>query len=686
MAYSPLTILLIEDNPGDARLIREMLAEATAPDQAPSFRLIHADRLAAGLTLLAQGTARAVLLDLSLPDSQGLDTFLRVRAAAPEMPVVVLTGLGDEATALKAIQTGAQDYLVKGQVDGNVLGQAVRYAIERQGLSRALRKSEEQYRLIVETAQEGIWQIDADSQTTFVNRRMADMLGYTVDEMTGAFLFDFMDEEGWQIAAAHVERRRQGIAEQHDFKFRRKDGADLWAMLSTNPLLGDDGRYLGALAMVANITERKQAEAARARRERELATLYATSLELNSQSDLVLLLPTIVQRAAELAGATMGGLYLLRDDGQSLELVVSHNLPQNYVGAVLQLGEGLSGRIAQTGEPLTIEDYDRWPGRSTVYAGSSFHRVLGVPLKVQNRVIGVLNVTDDRRTGAFDQDQIRFVHLFADQAAIAIENARLYEQVQRHAADLEARVAERTAELRIANERLIGLERLKSQFITNASHELRTPVTNIKTSLYLLERGKPEKREKYMTTLNNETELLQSLLDDLLDAASLDFGRTQPALAPVDLGLLLARLVETRVALVAERNLRLDLVADPATPLMLADAMMLRQAIKALLLDIADHEATGSRIVLYAQPFTAAGRAWGALTAGGDAPAPTPEEQARLFALASAEEKTQGSRLADTNLRLAVCREIIARHGGYMAVQPRAGRSSIVTLWLPAAA
>ncbi len=560
MADSPIIVLLIEDNPGDARLIREMLAALAGAGQTASFRLIHAGRLADGLAALVQTAADVVLLDLSLPDSQGLDTFLRVRAAAPETPVVVLTGLEDEQAALKAIQAGAQDYLVKGQVDGSLLGRALRYAIER-----------------------------------------------------------------------------------------------------------------------------KRAEVAQARRERELATLYATSLELNSQADLALLLPTIVQRAAELAGVTMGGLYLLRDDGQSLELVVSHNLPQNYVGAVLQLGEGVSGQIAQTGEPLVVEDYDHWPGRPTIYADSSFRRVLGVPLKVQDRVIGVLNITDDRQTGAFDQDQIRFVRLFADQAAIAVENARLYEQVQRYATSLEARVAERTAELQVANERLLGLERLKSQFIANASHELRTPLTNIKTSLYLLERGKPEKREKYLTVLNNETELLQSLLDDLLDAASLDFGRAQPAPAPVDIGLLLAKLVETRVALVAERNLWLDLVADPATPPVLADAKMLRQAIKVLLLDIADHEAAGSRIVFYTQPFTAAGRAWGVLTAGGDAPAPTPEEQARIFALASAEEEMQDNQSADTNLRLAVCREIVTRHGGRVAVQPRTGRSSIVTLWLPAA-
>ena len=123
-----------------------------------------------------------------------------------------------------------------------------------------LRAGEQRYRAIVETAQEGVWVVDGDSRTTFVNSRMAVMLGYSVEEMTGASLFAFMDEEGQRIAAVNVERHRQGIMEQHDFKFKRKDGTDLWAMLASNPLYDAEGRYAGALAMVADITDRRRVE------------------------------------------------------------------------------------------------------------------------------------------------------------------------------------------------------------------------------------------------------------------------------------------------------------------------------------------------------------------------------------------------------------------------------------------
>ncbi|ACC85009.1 EAL and GGDEF domain-containing protein [Nostoc punctiforme] len=126
----------------------------------------------------------------------------------------------------------------------------------------ALGKQEEQYRRIVQTATEGIWLLDKDNCTTFVNQQMATMLGYTIEEMLGATLFSFMDSEGLEIANSCLSRRYQGIQEAHDFKFRCQDGSDLWAIISCAPLLDDQGNYAGALGMVTNITDRKLAEAA----------------------------------------------------------------------------------------------------------------------------------------------------------------------------------------------------------------------------------------------------------------------------------------------------------------------------------------------------------------------------------------------------------------------------------------
>ena len=128
----PTRILLVEDNPGDARLIRETLREA----ESFPFELVHADRLGAAEERLAGEAWDVVLLDLSLPDAHGLETVRRTLQAGPEVPIIVLTGLDDETLAVAAVQAGAQDYLVKGRIDGTLLARAIRYAMERKRVER----------------------------------------------------------------------------------------------------------------------------------------------------------------------------------------------------------------------------------------------------------------------------------------------------------------------------------------------------------------------------------------------------------------------------------------------------------------------------------------------------------------------------------------------------------------------
>ena len=130
----PVKVLLVEDNPGDARLVREMLAEAGAQ----AFGLDHVELLGDAERRLGVGDIDAVLLDLSLPDAKGLEAVNRVRAADSGVPIVVLSGHSDEALALQAVQKGVQDYLVKGSGTGDGLARAVRYAIERKRLEERL--------------------------------------------------------------------------------------------------------------------------------------------------------------------------------------------------------------------------------------------------------------------------------------------------------------------------------------------------------------------------------------------------------------------------------------------------------------------------------------------------------------------------------------------------------------------
>src|ERR1700736_4873976 len=127
MKGGALQVLLVEDNAGDVRLLREMF-RGERPD---SFELTHLLRMSEAESCLAQGGVDIVLLDMGLPDGHGLDTVRRAHAAAPDVPMIVLTGLDDEALAAEAMKEGAQDYLIKGQIENRALPRALRHAIER---------------------------------------------------------------------------------------------------------------------------------------------------------------------------------------------------------------------------------------------------------------------------------------------------------------------------------------------------------------------------------------------------------------------------------------------------------------------------------------------------------------------------------------------------------------------------
>lgn len=132
----PIKVLLVEDNTGDARLLQVLLNEA----QEFQFKLVHVERLGEALSALEEGGISVILLDLSLPDTQGVDTIRKLRSQPSVPPIVVLTGLDDEDVAIKAVEQGAQDYLVKGQVDGYLLARSLRYAIQRHRAEEALKQ------------------------------------------------------------------------------------------------------------------------------------------------------------------------------------------------------------------------------------------------------------------------------------------------------------------------------------------------------------------------------------------------------------------------------------------------------------------------------------------------------------------------------------------------------------------
>ena len=176
-----MRILLVEDNPGDARLIELLLDEALDAGRLSTRGRKRARSVDEAARLLTEHEFDIVLLDLSLPDAQGRDTYHRIQRSAPDLPVVALTGHDDEEMARELVSAGAQDYLVKGQVDARLLARALHYAVER-------KRSEEKLRLaaqVFDIALEGIVVADADHRVVSVNRAFSDLTGYSEAEVSG---------------------------------------------------------------------------------------------------------------------------------------------------------------------------------------------------------------------------------------------------------------------------------------------------------------------------------------------------------------------------------------------------------------------------------------------------------------------------------------------------------------------
>jgi serine phosphatase RsbU (regulator of sigma subunit) len=241
MAAQPVPVLLVEDNPGDARLIEIELAEA-APER---FALTRAEELAPALDRLAAGRFGVVLLDLMLPDSQGLDTFQALTEAAPEVPVVVLTGLADESLGVRAVQQGAQDYLVKGQVDGRHLAHALHYAMRRHGRHHAIEerlKASEAEITAARCIQQHLFPCQAPACPGY------DMHGATECATAAGDFFDYLSLPGGRVGIVVGDVTGHGVgpallmaATRAYLRAFAHTGTDLGGILSrTNHILAED--------------------------------------------------------------------------------------------------------------------------------------------------------------------------------------------------------------------------------------------------------------------------------------------------------------------------------------------------------------------------------------------------------------------------------------------------------------
>ena len=443
MTKSNIPLLLIEDSPSDALLLEDVLNS----DPLNSFELTISERLETGLEALRRQKHDLVLLDLGLPDSQGLKTFEKLHKEFPDLPVVVLSGLMDERLALEAVQAGAQDYLVKGPTSWEIAPRAIRYAIERKRVEKELRESEEKYRLLVENAPVGIFQSTPEGRYISVNPALASIFSYDspeemmiqVTDIARQIHVDSTQREKFKYLLAKNGEIREFVNQNY-----RRDGSIIWTITHARTVKDKSGDIQYYEGFMSDITERKNGEEALRHRLAELETLYESGLSLSQLLEPKEVGQKIIDVLAEKLEWSHTTIRLYHPESDSLELL-AYNLAykttekewlevgERFKALISKPGDGLSGWVIQHGEIVRCSDVLHDSRYIETVPG--LNSGLYVPLKAGDRTIGVISVESEIPDYFTPEDEHMAITLAA-QAAAALENIRLFKDLQRSNDDL----------------------------------------------------------------------------------------------------------------------------------------------------------------------------------------------------------------------------------------------------------
>ena len=261
MSADKLQVLLVEDSPAQAELMQDLLAEI----KDPRYQTTHVTRNGDGVNELLRRRFDVILLDLTLPDSEGAAGVERIRHAAHATPIIVLTNIENEEMALACVRDGAQDYLLKREVQPGLLNRAIRYARERARADQALRESEERYAVAVAGANDGLWDWDLLNDRVYFSPRWKSILGYdsgelseSIDEWFGRIHED--DQNGFRSALkAHLDGKTEHF--EHEHRLRTKTGPELWVLCRALAVRDADGVATRIAGSLSDVSRRKEAEA-----------------------------------------------------------------------------------------------------------------------------------------------------------------------------------------------------------------------------------------------------------------------------------------------------------------------------------------------------------------------------------------------------------------------------------------
>ncbi len=407
---------------------------------------------------------------------------------------------------------------------------------------------------------------------------------------------------------------------------------------------------------------------------RAMAAVHEAGREIAASLDLDRTLRLVMQKAAETLPMDAGVLFIRDETLQRYVVAVSHNIPSDQVQSMtFAFDEGVPGWAVQQRQPLIIDDarLDARVHPTAVSAGVL--SVLAVPLICRQKIVGVLNLFCQSGTYAFDQEALQLAQVFADQAAVFLENARLVGELRGWTAELEQRVAERTRQLEEKQAQIIRAEKLAAvgRLAASVAHEINNPLQAIALYLQLLsDEPLSADGEQRLDVVQHEFDRIADIVGRLLDFQQPQKGQRQPIdlLATLEYVLMLAEKQLQRSDVTVLRRLPLKL------PTVLGVENQLKQVFLNLILNAAEAMSGGGRLTIIA--CHAEGEVH--IEFADTGPGLTPDMQAHLF------EPFFTTKADGSGLGLAVSHEIIANHGGRLDVDSVPGEGATFVVALPA--
>jgi PAS domain S-box-containing protein len=515
--------------------------------------------------------------------------------------------------------------------------------------------------------------------------------GIPIDRLSTRWQVYYLDGttpyETTELALSRAILRGETVRAE-EIIIRQESGEDRWISANAAPIYNADGSIRAGIIIFLDITERYQA--------REALRNYATRLRILHDIDRAILhaetpaaiADVTLRHLRELIPSRRASVVLLDLAHSELEILAAHVNGETTLGAQTRAPISMWAEIdtLRQGQIFFVHDLAAISDPSITarqLRAENIQAYVSVPLMAHNTLIGALNIGMDQ-PGSLTPGDIEIAREVANQIAVVLQQARLHEQVQHHAEDLEQRVAERTAELQAANQRLETLSRAKDQFVSNVSHELRTPITNLKLRQYLL-KAQPEAFQEHLDVLHRETSRLEDLIESLLMLSRLDQNRVVFKFGPVSLNELVEEYIFDRVPLAQDRGLALSSETTPDLPAVHADRRLIGQALSIILTNALLYTPAGGQIVVSTRQRRDPDRLCAGFSVRDTGPGIPADERDQLFARFFRGTTGTQSGVSGTGLGLAIAKAIVNRHQGQITVESAGipGQGATFTVWLP---